>query len=445
MRRHLEALWARLCRPVGKDAGLAGVLLIATLALKEAGVGPVQVMAGPNGEPIGDPVPEAFVLWWAAVFICIATVLLRRRWPVTMLVFAVLATLVHMALAADPAPADLAVPILLYTLATRWPRKASLWVLGGTLAVALVWSIYVTNDGRADAWFSRGGTKIDVVVDKDRPVPPPRPEPQPFPEMLLGPTSWGGIPILGSALVAGWAIGSSVRSRRAYLDELRARARDLERERDQQAALAAAAERSRITRELHDVVAHGLAVIVMQAQGGVAAFERRPADTLSALHTIVDTGRASLADMRQVLATVGPVDGSTHPVPGLERLAQLIEQVRRAGTPVLLHIEGPPGVLPTSVDVTAYRIVQEALTNTMKHAGPGACAQARITYSSHCLIIDVTDNGVGDGPPADGVGNGLRGMRERVGLLGGDFRAYRGHNGGFVVQAKLPTPQEHPG
>jgi signal transduction histidine kinase len=442
------ALWAWLRRPAVQDAGLAGVLLIATVAFQEAtSAAPVHVVQGPQGpqgELIGDSATDLYMLWFATTFLCVAAVLLRRRWPTPMLVVATLATVAHLVMAADPVPVDLAVPILLYTIASRRPRKASLWALGATLIVALAWSFYVMSDGRVDAWlFREPGADINLEPEPVMPPPPP-----PLPDRIeyapLGPTSWGGFPILGSVLVAGWAIGSSVRSRRAYLDELRARARDLERERDQQAALATAAERSRITRELHDVVAHGLAVIVMQAQGGVAAFEKRPADTLSALNTIVDTGRASLADMRQVLAAVGPVDGSTHPVPGLERLPRLIEQVRLAGTPVLLHIDGTPGVLPTSVDVTAYRIVQEALTNTMKHAGRGAGSQVLITYRKDQLAITVCDNGTADAP-ADGVGNGLRGMRERVGLLGGEFQAARAPKGGFVVHAMLPTVQESPG
>lgn len=446
MRRHPAAPWAFLRRPAVQDAGLAGVLLSATLAFQEASFGPIGELQTPDGQLIDVPVPTLYLLWGLTSFACVVAVLFRRRWPIPMLAIAVAATVVHMAVAADPVPADLAVPILLYTIAVRRPRKASLWALGAVLTVALAWSFFVMSDGRADAWlFRRSATDINVApvpeIPDDDPLPalPPRIE-----KMPLGPTSWGGFPILGSVLVASWAIGSSVRSRRAYLDELRARALDLERERDQQAALAAAAERGRITRELHDVVAHGLAVIVMQAQGGVAAFEKRPADTLSALHTIIDTGRASLADMRQVLAAVGPVEGSTHPVPGLERLTRLVEQVQRAGTPVRLHIDGVPGVLPTSVDVAAYRIVQEALTNTMKHAGPGACAQVLITYANDRLTVDVCDNGTAH-PPADGAGNGLRGMRERVSLLGGEFHAARAVTGGFVVHAALPTVQERLG
>lgn len=439
MRGFVAAVRAFVRRPVVQDAGLAAVLLGLTQA-QDASVAPFLVNGdGPAEAPTGPPVG----LWWVATGLCVAAVLFRRRWPLPGLVAALLGSVVHMAVAANPVPADLAAPILLYTIASRWPRKASLWILGATLLVALGWSVYVMRDGKADGWMAGAPQEVEVMV-------PPQPPPPPLPPVVpvierakLGPTAWGGFPILGSILVTGWAIGWSVQSRRAYLDELRARARDLERERDQQAALAAAAERSRITRELHDVVAHGLSVIVMQAQGGIAAFEKQPSDTLAALHTIVSTGRASLSDMRQVLAAVGPVDETTHPVPGLSRVPPLVEQVRQAGTPVRLHIEGTPGVLPASVDVSAYRIVQEALTNTMKHAGQGACAQVLITYGKDALTIDVSDNGTAEaGPPADGVGNGLRGMRERAALLGGSLFTGPGPDGGFVVRASLPIVRE---
>jgi signal transduction histidine kinase len=162
---------------------------------------------------------------------------------------------------------------------------------------------------------------------------------------------------------------------------------------------------------------------------------------LKALHTIVETGRASLADMRQVLAAVGPVDGSRHPAPGLAQVPKLVEQVRQAGTPVLLHIEGSPDVLPTTVDLAAYRIVQEALTNTMKHAGAGACAQVTIDYGKDALTVDVSDNGIG-AVASDGAGNGLRGMRERVETLRGEYFAGRVAGTGFTVRARLPLARE---
>ncbi|MBM7783793.1 sensor histidine kinase [Tenggerimyces flavus] len=438
-------------RPFVQDAGLAALLLVASIVMSDTDAAPTLLDPRIGLQPVGS------LLWWVLAGAGIASVLVRRRWPEPALACATVAALVQMAVAMGPMPANVAVPLILFTIAAGRSRTFSLWILAAMMLVVLAWSVYVTFDGRRDGWlivepFTDGraapAVRPEPPVLPELPVPPEPPEPpvppvppEPDPSVSRGPTDWGGIPILAPVLVAAWAIGWSVQSRRAYLDELKARARDLERERDQQGALAAAAERTRITRELHDVVAHGLSVIVMQAQGGVAAFEKRPQATLSALNTIVETGRASLADMRQVLAAVGPVDGSRHPVPGLAQLPKLVEQVRKAGTPVLLHLEGEPDVLPITVDLAAYRIVQEALTNAMKHAGPGARVQVTIEYGKDALTVEVNDNGAGDAV-ADGAGNGLRGMRERVETLRGELFAGPVEGKGFSVRARLPLGTE---
>jgi signal transduction histidine kinase len=428
MKTHMAALWSALRRSSLQDAGLAALLLIGTWAGN--GAAATTIISGSFAEAAWLREPPAR---WVLIGICIVAVAVRRRWPIPALAAASLAALVQMALAAGPVAANLAVPIVLYTIAAHRRRNVSLAALGAALAVATAWSVYVANananDDRTDGWlrgwpFGGGGSGGQVLRDG-------------VGMEMFGPTAWGGIPVLGSLLVGAWAIGWGIQSRRAYLGELMARAQDLERERNQQAALAVAAERARITRELHDVVAHGLAVIVMQAQGGAAAFAKRPTDTLAALDTIVTTGRASLADIRHVLATPGQIDGPARPVPGLAQLPRLIEQVREAGTPVQLHINGSPRPLPTSVDVSSYRIVQEALTNTMKHAGVGASAHVMVSYSSDELRLETSDTGVGEST-SGGTGNGLRGMRERAALLGGDVVAGPGPDGGYVVQARIP-------
>lgn len=389
MKDHVAALRGALRRSIVQDVGLAASLLIATVAF--AGTGWLRV-------------PTAH---WALIGVCIAAVAVRRVWPIPAFAAASAATVAQMALGAGPVAADLAVPIVLYTIAAHRRLTVSLAVLGAVLAVTTAWTVYVARDGKTDGLtFGRGGETSAQGNDGSG---------------ILGPTAWGGILVVGSVLVVAWAIGWSIQSRRAYVG--------------QQAALAVAAERARLTREVHDVVAHGLAVIVMQAQGGAAAFAKRPADTLAALDTIVATGRASLADLRHVLSA--PDGGATRPVTGLGQLSGLIEQVRRAGTPVKLHIDGSPRPLPASVDVSSYRIIQEALTNTMKHAGSGARAQVRVTYTADELRLEASDDGSGEST-SGGTGNGLKGMRERAVLLGGEVIAGPGLDGGYVVRARIP-------
>ena len=441
MKIHVAALSGAVRRSSIQDAGLAALLLIATWAVNGAAATPV--ISGSFAEAVWLREPPAR---WFLIGVCVAAVAVHRRWPIPALAAALLAAVAQMALAAGPVPADLAVPIILYTIAAQRRREVSLALLAAALAVATAWMVYVALDGKADGWLEsragragQGGQGGQTRAPGASVSPPQRATADGRGEEFktFGPTDWGGIPVLGFPLVVAWAIGWGVRSRRAYLGELMARARDLERERDQQAALAVAAERARITREVHDVVAHGLAVIVMQAQGGAAAFAKRPADTLAALDTIVATGRASLADMRHVLSAPGQIDDPARPIPGLAQLPRLVDRLRQAGTRVELHINGSPRPLPAGVDAASYRIVQEALTNTMKHAGPGACAQVVVSYRRDELRLEASDNGAGESA-SGGTGNGLRGMRERAVLLGGEVAAGPGPDGGYAVRARIP-------
>jgi signal transduction histidine kinase len=424
--------WARL--PAVRAAAPAVLLLVASLVVN--GTGPL----GNNDLLPLDDVSDHAVAWWTATACAVAAVALRGRWPVAMTAVAAATVAAHLLLPTPITLVDLSVLVLLYAVALRRPRAVSLAVLGGLVALATAWCV-------SNAVTARPGPRPPDAV---RPaLPSPRPpevvRTAPRPEQAFPPpgddssdTSRSEWTVFVSALVAAWAVGSGTRSRRAHLEELRARARELERDRDLQAAFAVAAERGRISRELHDVVAHGLSVMVIQAQGGAAALDNRPADTRSALDAIVRTGRESLADMRRVLAAVGAVDDAWHPQPGLAQLTALVAQVRKAGTPVGLRVEGTTVPLPSTVDLSAYRIVQEALTNTMKHAGRGARAEVVLTYGEAEVGIAVSDDGRGAVDAAGGGGNGLRGMRERVRLLGGSLVAEPGPGGGFVVRAALP-------
>jgi signal transduction histidine kinase len=263
-----------------------------------------------------------------------------------------------------------------------------------------------------------------------------------------------------------WLIGTWAQERRRYIGTVEERAARAEREREQRAALAVAEERERIARELHDVVSHHVSVIVIQAGAALRALDRRPADARTALEAIDGSARAAMTEMRRMLGLLGPgtadrrsdADGKTGttgvtgvtgdaslaPMPGLARLGELLEQVRATGQRVELAVEGAPVELDPGLDLTAYRIIQEALTNTLKHAPDGHVA-VTIQYQPNTLVLEVVDDG-GRGRAADGTaglaqgeapGRGVIGMIERAALFGGSLEAGR-HGRGFRVAARLP-------
>ncbi|MFD6913082.1 sensor histidine kinase [Streptomyces virginiae] len=245
-----------------------------------------------------------------------------------------------------------------------------------------------------------------------------------------------------------WVLGDSLRTRRAYYAQLVERNQRLENQREAQAKVAVAAERARIARELHDVVAHNVSVMVVQADGAAYVMDAAPEQAKEALQTISGTGRQALAEMRRllgVLRTGEPQESEDYvPQPDVEQIEVLVEQVRAAGLVVDFEVEGAPRPLPTGVELTAYRIVQEALTNTRKHGGPDAKASVRLVYFDDGLGLLVEDDGRGaahelyeDGG-ADGAGHGLIGMRERIGMVGGTLDAGPRPGGGFRISALLP-------
>jgi signal transduction histidine kinase len=239
-------------------------------------------------------------------------------------------------------------------------------------------------------------------------------------------------PAFGSGVA--WAVGDRNRNRRAYLDQLEERAKRAEQEREENARRAMEQERNRIARELHDVVAHNVSVIAVQAGAARTTAANDPARALQALGLVEQTARTTLSELRALLGVLRKDDTvSLTPQPTLRDLGTLI---RQTGLAVDTHIEGDVRPLPAVVELCAYRVVQEALTNVIKHA-PGAKADVRIDYEPSWLAIDVTDDG--PGPNAtDGGGHGLLGMRERVELLGGRMRTGRGPRGGFSVDVRIP-------
>jgi signal transduction histidine kinase len=239
---------------------------------------------------------------------------------------------------------------------------------------------------------------------------------------------------------AAWGAGRLVRGRQLTAEALADHAALLESDREARARAAVAEERGRIARELHDVVAHSVSVMVVQAGAERRALGDEHDETREVLTTIEQTGRQALAEMRRLLGMLRQSDDelALAPQPSMEFVDTLIDQVREAGMPVSLEVEGDPRPLPASVDLSAYRIVQEALTNALKHAGP-ASALVKVRYARDELVIEVVDDGAGAPVPnGDGGGHGLVGMRERVTLFGGALDTGVRTEGGYAVRARLP-------
>jgi signal transduction histidine kinase len=235
-----------------------------------------------------------------------------------------------------------------------------------------------------------------------------------------------------------WTAGRLVHSRQQTADAMAGRAEIAEREREERARAAVAEERARIARELHDVVAHSISVMVVQAGAERRALGDDRAATREVLGTIEQTGRQTLTEMRRLLGMLRRSDDEIElaPQPGMEHVDVLVEQVREAGLPVTLDVEGRRVPLPAGVDLSAYRIVQEALTNALKHAGP-ASARVTVRYGDGELELDIVDDGAG-AVNGNGGGHGLIGMRERVTMFGGDLNAGARSEGGYAVRARLP-------
>ncbi len=241
-----------------------------------------------------------------------------------------------------------------------------------------------------------------------------------------------------------WAAGSAIRLRHHREVTLTARTQELERDQAEHARQAVATERARIARELHDVVAHAISVTVLQARGARRQMETSPSEVRRALDAIEQTNTAALSDMRRLLAILRDTEGAgddRSPQPGLSRLDSLIEHVRGSGVPVTVEVLGHRSAVPPGVDLSAYRIVQEALTNVIKHAGEAASATVTLAYQPTALSIQVRDSGVG-AIQTNGKGHGLIGIRERVAVVGGEVTSGASPDGGFEVCVRLPYALE---
>ncbi|MEN8131807.1 MAG: sensor histidine kinase [Pseudomonadota bacterium] len=240
-----------------------------------------------------------------------------------------------------------------------------------------------------------------------------------------------------------WYIGRYIRIRGDYLRLLQERAVQLEQEQDSEARRAVAEERTRIARELHDVVAHRVSLMTVQAGAAKTVAADDPEGALQAMQAVEKAGRQALDELRHLMGVLRPeaeVDG-LGPQPGLADVPRLVEHLREAGLEVSLTMDGVQTDLPARVDLSAYRIVQEALTNVLKHAGPSARTEVRLSTDSHGVAIEVLDNGHG-ATILPGSGHGIVGMRERALLLGGSLDAGPRPGGGFRVAAHLPIREE---
>ncbi|WP_369140538.1 sensor histidine kinase [Modestobacter versicolor] len=380
------AVWLRQ-HPFGVDAtaaALAALLLVVAPAASYVG----------NGD-------ADFLL----ALLLVVPLAWRRRRPVRAAAVVVAVSLVQLVVGGEFLPANVAAPVMVYALAAYAPR----WAGRAGLGVGLLGAVLA-----AGAYFSSG----DVITFV---------------------TSAGAIGVL---VIASWALGDLRRARLQQVAGLQERARLLELEREQEMQLAASTERARIARELHDVVAHSLSVVIAQADGGRYAGQHDPAAATGALEAISATGRQALTDMRSLLGVLREGDGQEFaPQPDVGAIVQLVDDVRASGLDVDLIVEGVQQPMPAGAQLAAYRIVQESLTNVLKHAGPAGRAWVRLHWRPDGLEVAVLDDGRGASAAiaeSDGQGQGLLGMRERAELHGGRLSAAPREGGGFGVHAHLP-------
>ncbi|AKT51113.1 sensor histidine kinase [Arsenicicoccus sp. oral taxon 190] len=359
-----------------------------------------------------------WLLAWCLVFFVLPLVW-RRRHPDVAMALVATGCLIHLFVTDTITPILVVPGVMLYAVAAYGRLGLRRW----WLAAALLGGVAGAYD-----WGYRG-----------RPAGVPAPEPQ---DAIV---SWL---FVAAMTVACYVPGVLARQRRELVRTLRERAESLERERDSMSRLAAQEERGRIAREMHDVVAHSLSVIVVQADG--ASYAVQHGDPAAAqelagrtLTTIGDAARAALTETRRLVGVLrDPDQGADYaPQATMDQLDELVQGVRDAGLPATLTVHGDPAghaPLGTSQHMAAYRVVQEALTNVLKHAGPRATVAVDVRHEPDRIVLAVRDTGLGRAP-SDGYGHGLIGMRERMTALGGDFVARERVAGGFEVLASLPT------
>lgn len=332
-----------------------------------------------------------------------APLALRRVFPTAVFGIVLGSWVVDRAFDYPESLATLGVVVVFYTIGAELPRRRSSYIGGLSALFVLFWTILGTIVLESVTAVSIATTTIATVT-----------------------------PLL---------IGREMFSRRERAEELRQKVADAENEREESARRAVEEERARIARELHDVVAHQMTVMTIQAEGARRIADGADPRVIEALDTIKATGHAALAEMRRVVGLLRETDGVAElaPLPRLNDLSSLIEQVRSAGVSVELTVEGDSRPLADGVELSAFRIIQESLTNAVQHGGPGVSADVAVSYGDDSLDVLVDDDGRGAAAaPSNGGGNGLVGMRERVAVLGGSLEAGAKTSGGYRVHASIP-------
>jgi signal transduction histidine kinase len=380
--------WLRTAGPVVLDGLLAAVMAAAGFALLASAL----------------PFDPGSPLAWAAYLLVAAHTLpiaVRRRYPLPTLVWGLLTGAAFAALGLNLVALSFSILIYVYTAAARCPRRVSLAGLAAAEAMLLV--VWLVDPGTV----GDGGT---VAVD-------------------------------GAIMAAAWWLGDGARRRQEAIVAAQERAAELEAAREELARRAVTEERLRIARELHDVVAHSMSIIAVQSGVGVHVLDSQPEEARKALAAVEATSRQALVEMRRLLGVLRADTeprGSLTPAPGLADVEALAAEVARAGVRVEVRVEGTPAELPAGLELSAYRIVQEALTNVVRHAGP-ATARVAVRHAPDRVAVEVVDDGRGGDPGGGRGGHGIAGMRERAALYGGTLEAGPRPGGGFRVAATLPV------
>lgn len=347
---------------------------------------------------------EPDTLHTVLIVLTAAPVALRRVYPAAVFFATLVPWMVERSLDYPESLVGIAVAIMFYTVGAELPRRTAFWIGGTTTAVLAVWTTIGALVLESVTAASLASTLISTLT-----------------------------PLL---------LGREMRARRRRVEELRERAVRAEQEREEKARRAVADERTRIARDLHDVVAHQMTVMTLQAEGAKRIAEGSDPRVIEALETISQAGHGALAEMRRMVGLLrSPEDESeTEPLPTLAKLDHLVETVRATGMPVDLEVNGKVRTLSEAKELSAYRIVQESLTNAVRHGGPKVRATVTLDYGNDQLDVQVVDDGRGASARSDGEGgHGIVGMRERIAVLGGEFAAGPNTGGGFRVHATIPV------